>query len=1173
MSQHINHNFDAKIVPLEGSNLIEASAGTGKTYSIALLTIRLIIEKDIPIEKILMVTFTKAAVAELELRIRSFVRMALKVSREQKINDDTITSLVQNQIQKQGKEEVAKKLENAQLFLDETSVLTIHSFCQRTLSEYSFETGQIFGAETITPDEYNQLIEDAFHEYWRINITTIRLDFLKRFMAYGLNYEDVFDLLEQSLGGKLLFSNEPKPDNFLTEAYFEGLVQWEAEFNRDIVDAKQVIIDKILAKRQDLIDGLSIDRYGKKSPFLPILLENVWSNEDKETFLNEIIKKKGSDYVIAFFGEYFEEIAAIKEMGKGIGTKMKAEVNLIALSAIEYVKNNILEQKKNRGIITFDDMIELLYEAVVNGPFNQQLIANLKKKYDAVFIDEFQDTDKAQYAIFDKLFGEGKILFYIGDPKQSIYAFRKADIFTYFHAKRSVQNLHYMNTNHRSAESYINAMNEFFVPIPNFDTFYFSNDKYLKNAISYINVASPNPNTKGQLLCNDNPMDPIKISEHPNKKMLRKSVKGIITELFTPGKYKIEKDGEKRPIQPSDIGILVKSNKDALALKLLLASMRIPAITIDDTRLLATKEAQQIFYILEAVNKISRANINRALMSNIGGYSDAKLLGSDEESILAQFRTYQETWTKYGVYTMLKQFMADHEVYDRLFNKTSENPERTISNIQQLIEILHKIAKNKNYEANELIQWLKKGMEGDAREGDEYQQRLESDQDAVQIVTIHKSKGLEYNIVIAPHLDLLADQPIFSTGSYRDPATGEYYVMNKDLMTEDQYELYTTQTEQENRRLIYVAVTRARYQCFITVSNADYYVESALKKFVYVQDEPALDDAIEQEETEDDKDTEDAEDMEQVEAVPYPTIKMWIPPAPKRDFIYKSAVNASQAEYTVATTFALKQPNWIKTSYSGLNPEHDVIPAPKSANPLKSSYDKFVFQDLKKGAHTGNLLHYIFEHIDFSDQRNWSRIVEQAMKRLSGSANEEYRDQILLLLNQVVSATMPGDNAFKLNQVTIEKRLNELEFDFLLNPFNTDQLQALSSDAHPFRIKSIDELEGIMNGKIDLFFEHEGKYYILDWKSNFLGNSLEFYGEDAVKAAMYENNYNLQYLIYTVALTKYLKLRKPDFDYDTHFGGVIYLFLRGVRAEGQTGIYYTKPSKELIKQMKEVIGG
>lgn len=1162
MPQHINHHFDAKIVPLEGSNLIEASAGTGKTYSIALLTLRLIIEKNIPIEKILMVTFTKAAVAELEIRVRAFVRMALKVSREQEINDDTITNLVQNQIQIQGAKQVREKLETAQLFLDETSVLTIHSFCQRTLSEYSFETGQIFGAETITPDEYNQLIEDAFNEYWRINITTIRLDFLKRFMAFGLNYKDVYDLLKQSLGGKLLFSNEPKPADFLTDAYFDRLEQWEADFKESVIVARDEIIDRLLANKQLYLGQLSTGS-GKNSVFKKLLDLDLWGEEEKDTFLFELIAKKKSAYVVTIFGDYFEEVAALNDMKKGIGKKMKAEVNLIALSAIEFVKNNILEQKKNRGIITFDDMIELLHEAVIHGKFKEQLIANLKKKYDAVFIDEFQDTDKAQYAIFDSLFGTDKILFYIGDPKQSIYAFRKADIFTYFHAKRSVQNLHFMNTNHRSAESYIDAMNDFFMPIPNFDTFYFNNDPTIPNAINYINVGSPDPNTKGQLLCNDHPIDPIKVSMHDNKKLLRKSVKGIITDLFTTGKYQIEKEGVKRAIKPSDIGILVKSNKDALAIKLLLSSLRIPAITIDDTRLLATKEAQQIFYILEAVNKISRANINRALMSDIGGYSDARLLTSDEESILAQFRAYQESWEKQGVYTMLKQFMADHEVYDRLINKTKENPERTISNIQQLIEILHKISKNKNYEASELILWLKNGMEGDAREGDEYQQRLESDQDAVQIVTIHKSKGLEYNIVIAPHLDLLADQDVFNTGSYRDPATGEYYVMNKALMTEQQYQLYTTQAEQENRRLIYVAITRARYQCFITVSTADYYNNSALKKFVFVENEPAPEGEDEAEEA----------NNETAEAVPYATIKIWIPPAPKRDFVFTGATGVVAPEYTIADHFSIQQPNWIKTSYSGLNPDHDVIPAPKSTQPLATSYDKFVFQELKKGAHTGNLLHYIFEHIDFSDQRNWSRVVEQAMKRLSGSANEEYRDQILLLLNQVTSATMPGENAFKLNQVPIEKRLNELEFDFLLSPFNTAKLENLSSEAHPFRIKSISELEGIMNGKIDLFFEHEGKYYILDWKSNFLGNSLEFYDTEHVKAAMYENNYNLQYLIYTLALTKYLQLRKPDFDYDRDFGGVIYLFLRGVRAEGQTGIYYTKPAKELIEQMKGVIGG
>jgi exodeoxyribonuclease V beta subunit len=200
-------------------------------------------------------------------------------------------------------------------------------------------------------------------------------------------------------------------------------------------------------------------------------------------------------------------------------------------------------------------------------------------------------------------------------------------------------------------------------------------------------------------------------------------------------------------------------------------------------------------------------------------------------------------------------------------------------------------------------------------------------------------------------------------------------------------------------------------------------------------------------------------------------------------------------------------------------------------------------------------------------------VVEQAMKRLSGSANEVYRDNIIELLNQVTSAIMPGNKTFTLNQVSNDKRLNELEFDFLLKPFNTGSLEALSNKTHPFRIRSIAELEGIMNGKMDLFFEQEGKFYILDWKSNFLGNSLDFYNEENVKAAMYENNYHLQYLIYTVALTKYLALRIPGFDYDTNFGGVIYLFLRGVRKGAQSGAFYSKPDKALIEKMSELITG
>lgn len=1127
----IHDNFNPETVELAGSNLIEASAGTGKTYSIALLTMRLIIEKNIPIQKILMVTFTKAAVAELELRVRSFIRQGLKVSRSEQIEDSTITRLVNEQINLLSQEEVEKRLSIAQLFLDETSVLTIHSFCQRTLSEFSFETSQIFGAETITPDEFNQMTEDAFNEFWRQRVTTIKVEILEKLLLAGLTHSNVLGLVKQGLSGKILATATPIPAGFLESQYQDALLDNINNQTTNIDILTEQIINRLIVENEVLLNNILRNNHARNA------FEQIFNEENWLAAIDVINEKNDKAYINNIFGTIVADVITLYAIRSSISLTMKTLINHITVFACESVKQAIFDVKLKRGIITFDDMILLLYNAVIKGNNNQVLIDALRKKYDAIFIDEFQDTDKEQYAIFEKLFNINKILFYIGDPKQSIYAFRKADIFTYFTASNSVQNLHKMNTNHRSTKEYIDAMNEFFQPTIGFDTFSFRTDPIIPNAIQYLPVSSPQPNLKGQLLYQGTPIKPIKISKHDNKKELKRGITGIIIDLLTPGNYTIEKNNVTRNIKPSDIGILVRTKKEAVAIKSILAAFRIPAVTIDDTRLLESEEAKQLFYIMEAANDISRANINRALLTDLGGYNQNDLLQSDEEAILQQFRIYQESWKNKGIYLMLRQFLADHHVNERLYNQDSNNPERTIANIQQLVEIIHKVAERKNYEPKELIQWLKKGMEGDTREGDEYEQRIESDDEAVKIVTIHKSKGLEYNVVIAPHLDLMPDNNFYTTGSYRSPLDGNYYITNKPLPA-DENSWYLTQSEQENRRLIYVAITRARYQCFITASNARNYSRSSLRTFCTA--------------------------ISQVQ-----NVEFWIPPTPNYNFTY--AVQQAQGpEYAVAQDFNLLQSNWIKTSYSGLNPEHTNLPAPKSQEKHTNSYDQFVFQNLRKGAHTGNLLHYIFEHIDFANITGWPRIVQQALKRLSSNSNDAYAANIVELLHQVTSFVIPGTD-FSLNQITKAKRLNELEFDFLLKPFNTSALEQLSSPEHPFRIRSISELEGIMNGKMDLFFEHNGKYYILDWKSNFLGNTLEDYSTDKVKTVMYENNYHLQYLIYTVALTKFLTLRKPDFDYDRDFGGVIYLFLRGVREGQNKGCFFIKPEKDSIDSIRESI--
>lgn len=431
--------FDPKTVSLQGSNLIEASAGTGKTYSIALLVLRLVIEKNIPIQQILMVTFTRAAVAELELRVRAFIRQAAKAARGENIEDQTIMTLVTNNLSKAGAEVTIGRLAQAQLLLDETSVLTIHSFCQRTLGEYAFETGQLFGAETLGEDEFLQLVYDSFHECWRQKVTTLHPELLEMLLEAGLDREDVLQLIREALAGKMIRNQGPIPPGFLSERYQEGLL--ESLRNGDVEPDKQ----------------------------LGIIIQ----------FITEL--------------------------------------------AIDWVIADIRKIKSAKGFITYDDMIRLLHHAVLEGSHREQLVTHLQNKYQAVFIDEFQDTDRDQYEIFQALFSEKHILFYIGDPKQSIYGWRKADIFTYFKAKNKVQRVHEMNTNHRSGRAYIEAMNGFFLPEPDFDTFAFGD---AHEGIRYIPVNSPDENKKGLLCFKGEPATPILIAELGKKKRTPKSDSG-----------------------------------------------------------------------------------------------------------------------------------------------------------------------------------------------------------------------------------------------------------------------------------------------------------------------------------------------------------------------------------------------------------------------------------------------------------------------------------------------------------------------------------------------------------------------------------------------------------------------------------------------------------------------
>ena len=1114
---------------LQGSNLIEASAGTGKTYSIAILALRLVMEKNIPIQEILMVTFTKAAVAELETRVRLFIRLAHMACVGQKIEDKKINDLVLESIGHFQRPEVERRLKTAILFLDETAINTIHGFCQRTLNEYAFETNQIFGSGATSEAELNLVLEASVNQFWRKEITRLEMELLRHLEA-GFKREDLKQFAKNVLGGQVLVQLEPYEPDFLELNKQKELVAVLTEFEAAIEAVINEAKGYLDANYTDLMDKVLADNNAKKN--YPELLDNP------DELFKEVLKNREIKYIKKIFGDLLDILDQAVGPQKELQYEVDVFANKLQQFALEQIVKEVKELKERNSFLTFDDMIQKLHEAVVVKS-HLSLRDALRIKYKAVFIDEFQDTDKMQYEIFSHLFSEApSILFFIGDPKQSIYAWRKADINTYFSAKKMVKNVYGMNTNFRSSDAIVAAQNAFFKPKSDFDTFEY---RGAADAIEYIHVDAPMDNEKGDFVSGIGVEKPISIIKESSKNKIANSTAAIVVKLLGDNGYGIVSKGVKRSIKPSDIGILVRSNFEGKLIKQILSKANIPAITIDETKLSDTIEAKEILYVLRAVFEISRSNINKALLSNLSGLDLESVLTINEESVLNQFKSYQETWIQNGVFVMLMRFISDYKVKTHLLEQDHASGERQLSNVLQLLEILHKTQTFNQYAPNELINWLQKAIENSSAAGDEFEQRIESDEDAVKILTIHKSKGLEYNVVIAPYLDL---QPVVKGyPSFRDPVNSIYYFGNPRLMSESQNAALNLQLQQENRRLIYVAITRAKYKCYVIEnSSSRQKIGSAL--------DPIL---------------------RAVEEVKPDEIEFINPIEMDSAFRYKSGHKKFPLDYAKAQRFDLKEVNWRKLSYTYLNPEHPIVPK-LSSGIGQDVYGDFIFKKLKKGAFTGNLLHSIFENIAFNDRYHWDKIVKRSLKRLALVNQELYNERLLNLLDHVTETDLnDGQRTFKLSEVSNALRLNEFEFDFSVKPFQSQAIKQLSTPEVPFHLRHFDQLEGMMNGKIDLFFEHAGKYYILDWKSNFLGDRLEDYGQDEVWAAMDENNYHLQYHIYTSAVCKYLKMRKADFNYETDFGGVFYLFLRGIRKDGNDGVFFHKPEVGIIDQLSNIL--
>jgi exodeoxyribonuclease V beta subunit len=698
-----------------------------------------------------------------------------------------------------------------------------------------------------------------------------------------------------------------------------------------------------------------------------------------------------------------------------------------------------------------------------------------------------------------------------------------------------------MNINFRSTDTYVAAMNDFFKESSDFKTFYYDTDQ-----IQYHEVAASinNTGTTGIASIENELYTPLEIrTDYSNKDSIQEEATNLVVKLLD-GTHTIN----NRPIIPSDFGILVRSNADGRTIKKLLEKKGVPAVVVDDSSIFKCNEASDLNLVLNGILLPNKSNIDKALLTQLIGYKSEELFTIDHDKVLSLFRKYHQIWNKSGIYTMLRQFLVEFGVE----SKWTSNPQighRVLSNIYQLTELLQNISISRNFTPSKLKAFLNNAIQTTEKQEDAFAQRIERDEDAVKIATIHKSKGLQYNIVLLPNLDFtVKERGNFSNFKLENEENIEYLFTSNPIGEPLHSQLFLKQEEQENRRLIYVALTRACYNCFVFINNYYLYKSSSIKKFT---EKLALQ-------------TEVTTNLKIVHA--------------DDDLIPKGIYSGNnRARQSVPLAFPTAKPNdhnWSKLSYSFLAAPHKSHSTENSMI-YEQGYDRFVFKELEKGMHVGNMLHNVFEYLDFTDTTDWDKVIEISLQKFTASKKELYTSWMTYFIEHVLNAEIKigEDHPFELKSIQNKDKVNELEFDFPIDEtFDITKLQGLFEPNDPkFIYTGFGEVKGMLTGFVDLFFKHNDKYYILDWKSNFLGDKLELYHPDNLNEAMNESNYHLQYCIYTVAMKRFLESKLgASFDYDKHFGGVIYLFLRGVRQGQNSGVFTNKLPLEKVEELEQI---
>ncbi|MCH7419130.1 exodeoxyribonuclease V subunit beta [Pseudomonas mosselii] len=1197
--------------PLHGSQLIEASAGTGKTFTISALYLRLILghggeqgfSRELLPPQILVVTFTDAATKELRERIRARLAEAARFFRGELDGADPLLHLLRDDYPQEQWPRCASRLEIAVQWMDEAAVSTIHGWCQRMLREHAFDSGSLFTQSLET--DHSELLGQVMRDYWRRFCYGMRGESLA-WVRGNWGSPDALLPRIRPLFGRVRGQEDEQDPQSLIEATLrqrtEQLAQLKAPWGAWTDELQQICRDAVAAKQAD---GRKLQaRYFE--PWFDKL--RAWAGDEQAMELD--LGTGFTRLTPAGLAEAWKSgeppqhpaLRAMESLREQLQGLASPDARLLEHAAA-WVSARFEVEKRRRAEMGFDDML-LRLEHALGSDSGQRLAALIREQFPVALIDEFQDTDPVQYGIFERIYritenNPDTGLFMIGDPKQAIYAFRGADIFTYLAARRATAGrLHSLDTNYRSSQAMVAAVNRVFLQAEERaegrGAFLFRAQG--DNPLPFVEVRAKGRGE--QLLIAGQPSAALHcwqlesdepVSSTTYRQQLAASCASHIVELLEGGQQGVsgfaDAAGKLRPCLPSDIAILVRDGREAQLVRAELAARDVRSVYLSDKdSVFAAQEAHDLLAWLKACAEPDSERMLKAALASLTldlPLIELERLNQDErvwENWVMRFRRYRDIWQRQGVLPMLRRLLHDFQLPRALMDRS--DGERVLTNLLHLAELLQQAAGELDGE-QALIRHLTEHLANAGLAGEEQILRLESDEQLVKVVTIHKSKGLEYPLVYLPFI--CTSKPVdgqrLPLGWHDDQCVAHL------TLTPDAAQIERADDERlaEDLRLLYVALTRAQHACWLGVADLKrgtqrssqlhrsalgYLLGGGLSLAASSQlgewlatlaaGNPAITHGP----------------LPEVQALCYRT------PDSQRELLPPRKPRRAAAEH------------WWIASYSALRVGDQTLVADSSQAQQLLDDEVLDSQSLRevpaeagdihrfpRGPNPGTFLHGLLEWAGregFAEVAAQGPVIERTVgQRCNRRDWTGWIPTLTQWLQQLLVQPMPLQGA-TLTLAGLERYQVEMEFWFASHQVDAVRLDHLvARHTHVGMTRAAAQptvLNGMFKGFIDLAFELDGRYYVADYKSNWLGPDAEAYGALAMEQAILEHRYDLQYVLYLLALHRQLRARLPDYDYDRHVGGAVFIFLRGVTSAGH-GLYHARPPRALIEQLDAMFRG